>query len=612
MKRNFSPERLQLLLMGFFILSGGMVLRLFQMQILEKDSYELAAERNRTEMVYQTAPRGIIYDRNDIPLATNEPVFSLIYLPSRLTTQTELNRLAGELSRTLRQNPEGVLAKLEQAKKERTALRIAENLPVPVMFRLSELKPFYPGIDLVLEARRYYPFGSFASHLMGYMGKITPAQWERLKNRNYRMDSRIGRLGVESIFERQLRGRDGAVKIEVDAHGRIQKILKRLSWKDGQNVHLTLDSFAQRAADEALRRTASRRGAVVALDPSNGDILAFASSPDFDPNEFLGADPFSLDYSTFVPSSVPEFDRAISGLYAPGSTFKTIVSVAGINEGKLDVSKIIFCPGYFKFGRRTFKCWNHRGHGNVDFLTGFAQSCDVYFYKMGLAIGPDLIEKYEKIFHLGQKTGIALKGEEAGNLFGPETSMKDGKPWVGGDTLNLAIGQGRLLVTPLQMAVVAAALANHGTLWRPQYLNSIDSENGGEILRQNPQQIGFVRASKKTWSLLDQAMALVVASGTARGAYVKGVQVWGKTGTAQNSSGKDHAWFIGFAAKPGQAPSIAISVLVENGGHGTWTAVPIAHQVIAAVFHVGKKSQYQWPQFSPKKIGPSARKGVAL
>jgi penicillin-binding protein 2 len=444
------------------------------------------------------------------------------------------------------------------------------------------------------------------------MGKINPRQWVRLKARNYRMDSRIGRLGVESVFERQLRGTDGAVKIEVDAHGRIQKILRRLPWKDGRNVHLTLDAIVQKAADEGLSRTSTRRGAVVALDPSNGDILAFAAAPDFDPNQFLGADPFSLDYSTFVPSSVPEFDRAISGLYAPGSIFKTIVSVAGINEGKLDPTQIVFCPGYFRLGRRTFLCWNHRGHGNVDFFTGLAESCDVYFYKMGLVIGADLIEKYEKIFHLGKKTGIALKGEEAGNLFGPETSMQEGKTWVGGNTLNLAIGQGRLLVTPIQMAVVAAALANHGTLWRPQYLRSIAPESNGEILRQSPQQIGFVRASKKTWNLLDQAMALVVASGTARGAYIKGIEVWGKTGTAQNSSGKDHAWFIAFAAKPGQAPSIAVSVLVENGGHGASAAVPIARQVIAAAFRVGKKIQYQWPKSSPKKIDSSSVKGETL
>ncbi len=598
--------------MMFSIISAGLILRLFQMQILEKTSYQLAAERNRTEMVYQTAPRGIIYDKNGIPLATNEPVFSLIYLPPQETTPGELSRLADELSHTLRKDPEEILSKLEQARQSGTALRIAENLPVPVMFRLSELKPFYPGIDLALEARRYYPFGSFASHLIGYMGKITPRQWERLKSENYRMDSRIGRLGVESVFEKNLRGRDGAVQIEVDARGRIRRVLKRLPWKDGRNVHLTLDAFAQRAADEGLRHTSTKRGAVVALDPSNGNILAFAAAPDFNPNEFLGADPFSLDYSTFVPSSVPEFDRAISGLYAPGSTFKTIVSVAGINEGKLDPSKIIFCPGYFRLGRRTFLCWDHRGHGDVDFFTGFAQSCDVYFYKMGLTIGADLIEKYEKLFHLGQKTGIALKGEEAGNLFGPETSMKKGKTWVGGDTLNLAIGQGRLLVTPIQMAVVAAALANHGTLWKPRYLISIDSSSGAGILSQNPQAIGFVRASQRTWNLLDQAMSLVVASGTARGAYIKGIQVWGKTGTAQNSSGRDHAWFIAFAAKPGQAPSIAVSVLVENGGHGASAAVPIARQVIAAAFRVGKKSQYQWPQFSPKKIPPSVRKGVTL
>jgi penicillin-binding protein 2 len=601
MKPNFSRERLRFLLTGFFVAGAALFLRLFEMQVLEGSSYKFAAERNRTQMIYQTAPRGIIYDKNGVPLATNAPVFSLVYIPPKTVKEADLRGLARELSFSVRGNSDRILENLEHAVQAQTALRIAENLPLHIMFRLSELKSFYPGIDLVLEARRYYPFGRFAGHLIGYMGKMSPSRWKNLKYENYRMDSRIGRLGVESVFERDLRGSDGAVRMEVDAQGRIKRTLEHVPWRDGNNVFLTIDEAVQRAAEEGLRRSPTGRGAVIALDPSNGAILALAATPDFNPNELLGEDPFSVQYETATLLAIPEFNRAISGLYAPGSTFKTIVSIAGISEGRLNPADIIFCPGYFKLGSRTFLCWKHQGHGNVSFLTGFAQSCDVYFYKMGLSIGARLIEKYSSLFHLGEKTGIALKGEKAGNIFGPNTAAQSGKAWYSGDTLNLAIGQGRLLVTPIQMAVVAEALANHGTLWKPYYMRSIHYRDGELPYHQNPRQIGFVDVSERTWSLLDQAMSLVVASGTAQGAFIPGINVWGKTGTAQNSSGRDHSWFIAFAGKPGELPSIALSVLVENGGHGASVAVPIARQVIEVAFHVGKKSSSALSILNSKK-----------
>lgn len=606
MKHDRSRQRLQVLLVGFLAAGAALFLRLFQMQVLERRSYESAAERNRTQMIYQTAPRGIIYDRNGIPLATNEPVFSLIYLPPKTVKESDLRDLARELSFSIKKNSNTILPNLERAVQEGTALRIAENLPLSIMFRLSELKAFYPGIDLVLEARRYYPLRRFASHLIGYMGKMSPHRWKKLKDEDYRIDSRIGRLGVESVFERELRGSDGAVRMEVDAQGKIKRTLEHVPWQPGNNVYLTIDAVVQKAADEGLRRSLTGRGAVIALDPSNGAILAMAAAPDFDPNELLGEDTFSVKSATAM-LSIPEFNRGISGLYAPGSTFKTIVSAAGINTDRLNPQETVFCPGYFKLGSRTFLCWKHQGHGTVSFLTGFAKSCDVYFYKMGLSIGADLIEKYASMFHLGEKTGIALKGEKSGNLFGPRAAAKSGRQWYKGDTLNLAIGQGRLLVTPIQMAVVAAALANHGTLWKPYYTLSLDYKNGDPSYHQNPRQIGFVNLSEKTWGLIDQAMSLVLAPGGTANLFfppIPGISVWGKTGTAQNSSGRDHAWFIAFAGKTGQPPSIAVSVLVENGGHGATVAVPIARQVIAAAFRVGKPSQYALPGASLRKPHP--------
>jgi penicillin-binding protein 2 len=578
--------RLNFLWILFWLAGAVLGLRLVQLQILENVEYKRAAERNRSQMIYQTAPRGRIYDRSGIPLATNIPAFSLIYMPGKHKENVDLRPLAEELAKELKQDPNELYKKLQDAQKDEVAARLAENLPQQTMFRLSELKTIYPGVDLIVEARRYYPFGPFASHLIGYMGKIDEHTWKDLKNKGYRPDARIGRLGLEGKFESELRGRDGGIRMEVDAQGRLKRVLERIEWQAGSNIHLTIDAPTQRAADEAMRTSITGKGAIVAIDPRNGNILALVSAPSFDPNALLSSDP---DVVKKQIAGLPEFNYAISGTYPPGSTFKPIVSAAGLNEGKIGPDDTVFCPGYFMLGNKRFLCWDHKGHKTVSFLMGMAKSCDVYFYKMGLKMKSDVIEQYAREFGLGARTGIALSGEKQGHMFGPETRASVNRPWYEGDTVNLSIGQGELLVTPIQMASVAATLANRGTIWRPHYAQKIEYNEGRPEYVQKPERAGTVKLKDSTWDLIHHAMALVVTDGTAHQAQLPGLIVSGKTGTAQNPAGKDHAWFIAWANKPGEESEIALAVLVMNGGHGSDVAVPVAHKVLAAYYRIDEK-----------------------
>ncbi|MBI5245924.1 MAG: penicillin-binding protein 2 [Elusimicrobia bacterium] len=576
-------ERLEIL--WYVIAAAGLVLglRLAQMQLVQSAEWRLAAERNRSQMIHQNAPRGRIYDRHGTAVATNAPAFSLIFLPGKDRRRSDLKPLAEELARQLSRDPAELLESLEQAVREESAIRIAENLPTQTFFRLSELKTLYPGVDLIKEARRYYPFGRFASHLIGYMGKMSQREWRERKPKGYRVDSRTGRLGLEKIFEDELRGRDGGLRMEVDAQGRLKRKLEEIPWEAGSNIHLTIDAAVQKAADEGLRATATGRGAAVAIDPRNGDLLAMSSQPDFDPNAFLSTDPDEVK-STVVDLS--EFNNAIAGAYPPGSTFKPIVGLAALSEGRATVEDSVFCPGYYELGGRTFLCWEHKGHKRVSWLMGLAQSCDVYFYTMGLRTGGAAIERYARAFGLGQKTNLpAFKGEKSGHLFGPDTRKKSGRNWwYDGDTLNLAIGQGELTVTPLQMAIAIAAFANRGSVWRPRYTQKIVYADGRPEYSPKSERLGLVPAKESAWDAVQRGLEVVISSGTGGGAKIAGLIVAGKTGTAQNPHGEDHAWFVVYAAKPGEPASIAIAVLVENGGHGGSTAAPVARRMIFAHF----------------------------
>ena len=573
-------ERLDVLWACCYGAAAILGLRLFQVQVAQNMEYARAAERNRTQIIRRAAPRGRIYDRSGDVMATSQAAFSLIYMPGKEKDERYLQRLARDLAPPLGEEEKEVLESLRRSVSEESAIRLAENLPPRTMFQLSELKTIYRGIDLIVEARRYYPYGASLAHLLGYLGRMDERSWKELKREGYRVDSRIGKAGLEKIFERELKGLDGGIRMEVDAQGRLKRVLENIEWHQGANLHLTVDGKLQRAAETALRLSPSGKGAVVALDPRNGKILALASVPDFDPNQFLQPE------ITANLKELPEFNLALQGTFAPGSTFKIITSAAMLDSGKVDPKEKIYCPGYYDAGKRRFLCWEKKGHKGMDWLNGIANSCDVYFYRMGLRAGGDVIEKYERMFGLGAKTRIALPGERRGNVFGPEARSARGLSWHDGDTCNLAIGQGEVLVTPLQMAVVMAAVANRGVLWRPYFVDRIEYPGDRPEYHQKPEELGRVALKPETWDLLDQGLQQVVKAGTGGRVFTPGLVIRGKTGTAQNPQGGDNAWFVAYASREGQEPELALAVLVQHGGHGSEAAGPVAKKIIHTWFGV--------------------------
>jgi len=582
------------------------LLRLVNLQILNTAHFREIAEKNRTQIIAQSAPRGRIFSFDETAIATSKPSFSLIYFPGQLKTGAETDRMAGALSRQLGADYESIKSNIYRATTREKPVRLAENLPPKAMLRLSELKAVYPGVDIIVEARRYYPFGAYLSHLVGYIGKMDPKEWAaRSTDKKYSMDSRIGKAGLEKMYERELKGRDGGIFLEVDSRGRLNRVLESRKWAPGSDIFLTVDSKAQAAAEEGLEKSISGKGAVVALDPRNGAVLAFVSMPDYDPNQFVVS---GAEKDKLAPGEIlPEFNVALQGSYPPGSIFKIITAAAILESGRVKPEETFFCPGYYDAGSRVFKCWEKKGHNKVDFITGLTRSCDVYFYNASQRAGALAIEKYARAFRLGQPSGIALPEEKNGNVFGPGTRAAKKSYWFIGDTLNLAIGQGETLMTPIQAAGMIAAVANGGVFYRPYYVDRIVRGDGQTISLGKPEIMSRVKLKESTWALIKAGLHNVVQGGTGYMARIEGAEMYAKTGTAQNPQGKDHAWFVAYATVDGKPSRVAVAVLVEHGLHGASAAAPIAKAVIEAVLRDDLAAKKRLPFVGPPAPGPEGR-----
>lgn len=574
--------RLKILLIAALIAGSVIALRLIQIQILRHPNYVQLAERNRTQVLYQTAPRGRVFTADGVAIASNAPSFSLYYLGASQSVQEDyLNRLASDIATYVNIPPARIRSSLEKSGKTGKAIVLADNLSTQSAVALQELQQYYPGIYLLEESKRDYPYATMASHLLGYIGSMDERQWrKRDLNAGYRLSSKIGKNGIERKFEEQLRGKDGGVYLEVDYRGRVKRIIQDKKWEAGADIYLTLNFPLQRAAEEALKNSKTGRGAAVAIDPRNGAVLALASAPAYNPNIFV---PYSDQEQAPVSKNINEYNLAIQGVYPPASTFKIITAAAALEETELDVSRKITCTGKYDSGPRVFKCWGT--HGPVDFFDGMSNSCDVYFYAIAASMGPAPIERMERKFMFGRPTGIDLPGEKAGNLYGPTRRARNKTYWFVGDTLNLSIGQGELLVTPIKLAQFAAALASRGKVYRPYYVDKIVSNQTGKTQKVGQMEV-LQKADLKpeTYDLLYKALKHTVDDGTARRAKIKGLNVYAKTGTAQNPHGADHGWFMAFAGREGEDPSIALAVFVEFGEGGSSAAGPIARAMLEAYF----------------------------
>jgi penicillin-binding protein 2 len=606
--RQIPQERLEFLWILAYAAALIFILRIVNLQVLNAGHYREIAEKNRTQVIAQAAPRGRIFSSDETAIATSKPSFSLIYFPGQNRTNAELERMAKALSRPLGAEYEDLRNAIFKAAAREKPVRLAENLPPKIMLALSELKAVYPGIDIIVEARRYYPFGPYLSHLVGYIGKIDSRDWSALsKDKNYSMDSRLGKAGLEKMYEKELKGKDGGIYLEVDSRGKLNRVLESRKWVPGADIFLTIDSKAQAAAEEGLAKSISGKGAVVALDPRDGRVIAFASAPDYDPNMFVlsGSEKEGLPAGKILP----EFNVALQGSYPPGSIFKIITAAAVLESGRVPPSETFNCPGFYDAGSRVFKCWEKRGHGHVAFIDGLAKSCDVYFYITSQRAGALAIEKYARAFGLGRPSGIALPDEKSGNVFGPSPRAAKKSYWFIGDTLNLAIGQGETLMTPMQAAGEIAAVANGGTLYRPYYVDRIVRSDGQFIYKGRPEATGTVKLKSSTWALIREGLRSVVSEGTGQAAKIQGAEMYGKTGTAQNPQGKDHAWFVAYATVGDQPAKIAVAVLVEHGEHGASAAAPIAKAVIEAALRDDLKAARAQPA-QPASTAPA--QGVTL
>lgn len=560
--------------------------RLFYLQVAQGDRLRRIAESNRTTILFERAPRGMILDRNGVVLADNKPSFAVLFIPMELKEE-DFQNVVERLAKILQVNTSELHQKLFSTFKQQAMMRLLDRASRSIAFALAEARPNLPGISVITEMQRRYPLGTFASHLLGYLGQVSEDEFQKLREVGYRADWLVGKVGLEKTYDAILRGQHGGTRIEVDARGHSLKILDRKPPVSGEHIRTTLDFRIQQAAEEAFRDS-GKSGAAVAVDPRNGEILAFVSSPSFDPNLFLytrGEEgPEGTPNEILSHPALPLFNRATQATYPPGSVFKIVATMAALESKNFKPENQFTCPGYFwlgsQFGGKKFLCWKKTGHGRLNLQQALVQSCNVYYYQLGLKIGPDPMENFAKQLGLGKPVGIDFAYEKSGLVPGRTMFKKETRRWFEGDTLNMAIGQGTMLVTPVQAALLAAAVANHGKVYKPQIVKEVQLYTGEIYARSKPHLVKEINLSDATWEFLDETLTQVVERGTGQPAKISGIRIAGKTGTAQNPHGKDHAWFVAYA--PVGNPTIALSVLVEHGEKGSVSAAPIARKMLLA------------------------------
>lgn len=599
--QNIRNERTSVMMATLLAAFAVLLLRIGWLQFVKGDEMQHAAELNRLRLDPIHAPRGILTDRNGKPLVRNRPAWNIVLDPP-----------------ALRRHEIAVFEALMQFR-DSLGLGLFDSAALRRQMQLARLRPFerpvlledasaeeialfaehqyrLPGVIMEVTTRREYPLGRLAGHVLGYIGAVPEDQIETLEPEGYRLGDLIGQMGLEKQYEKLLRGKDGIRYLEVDAHGRVAGVPKDMPSTEpvpGRNIRTSLDLDLQMAAEEALPDSLS--GAIVALDPRTGEVLAMASSPRLDPNIFsLPARKRAKEWAKLaLDPRRPLNNRAIQGTYEPGSTFKMVTSLAGLRAGRITPTTTMPAPcnGGYHFGARYQRCWKPEGHGFVNMTGAMEQSCDVYYYQLGLMINMPIINETGSLLSLGNRTGIDLPGEKRGYLVDSAAHENRHKrlkwKWARGLILNLSIGQGQL-VTPLQVASMVGGIGNGRELWRPHLLKAILDPLTGKVVglpestlvRKLPFQADHIAAIQHS---LDSVVNGV--QGTAHACRLPGIRVGGKTGSAENPHGeKTHALFAGIA--PMESPEIAIGVVMENAGHGGSIAAPIAARIFRRYFEL--------------------------
>jgi penicillin-binding protein 2 len=574
-----------------------LLVRMFHLQIIQHDHFTTLSRDNQVQIRPLPPMRGLIFDSDKVLLADNRPSFSLEITPENIAGDVDdmIDRL-GELVRIDKQD---VVRYHELAKKkrrfERTPLRL--NLTDEEVATFSVNRHLFDGVDVVAGLSRYYPIGANLSHVIGYVGRIDKDELAELDALGYSGTTYVGKIGAEKAYEHILHGKVGYEQVEVNAQGRVIRQLDVIPPESGKNVYITLNVGLQ---NMAVGELAGRKGAIVAIDPRDGSVLALVSSPGYDPNIFVnGIDPPA--YRKLISSKdKPLLNRALQGTYPPGSTIKPFMGFAALNNNVRLPNDDTWCPGWFRIagGQRDFRDWKKGGHGHMNMTSAIANSCDVYFYSLALDMGINRLVTSMREYGFGSVTGIEIMGEASGLMPTPEWKKRTrNQAWYTGETVNIGIGQGYMLVTPIQLAVATAAIANRGTRVIPHLMAEIRDPITSQVtnLTVKEKHPPIIAQDQVYWDVIINAMVDVVhgATGTAR-ASGTGAQyrMAGKTGTAQVFSLPqdrsvnvkdlpeelhDHALFIAFA--PAENPVIALSIIVENGGGGSSIAAPIARRL---------------------------------
>jgi len=569
-----------------------LLLYFWQLQVLDHSRYQRLANNNRIRLIDMPATRGIVTDRNGLIVADSTPDYTLALIPEDMNKdrKSEIVSLADLLGR------DGAQA-VKRFERDATnapysAVRVFDHLNPEEVALFEVQQDRFPGSLLMVVPRRYYPFGKIAAHIFGYVGEISREHLDSGEYPGTRKGDVIGKYALEKAYDSYLRGKDGGRQVEVDARGRELDVMGVTEPTPGANLRLTLDIRLQKALELELW---DKRGAGVLMNVQTGEVLAMVSRPAFDPNEFslrLSSDRWE---EIVKDPGHPMQSRAMQGLYPPGSTFKVVTAIAALMEQSMTPDEVLFCSGGYRYGRRIYRDWRLGGHGKVDLYKGIVESCDVYFYQAGERTGIDALARWSSILGLGRKTAIDIPGEAAGLVPSPDWKLRSkGEVWFPGETLSAAIGQGYVLVTPLQLTSLYGTIARRGVHMDPYLVSRIEDVAGNELYRRDPTVKRESDIPDEVFDKIISGLAGVVTEerGTGRVARIAGVPVAGKTGTAQvvrlqdvkedeeevPYELRDHGWFAAFS--PVNRPQVVSAVVVEHGGHGSSSAAPIVARII--------------------------------
>ncbi|MEW6007557.1 MAG: penicillin-binding protein 2 [bacterium] len=574
-------KKISSLIIIFFLLFFVLLISSFYLQIIRGSYFKNRSLKNRIRIIPHPQSRGMIFDRKGKVLATNVANFSISIIQEGLS-DSQIEDILSKISSLMQFDRE----KAKKSMKKKSLRRfepatIIENISKDDALKIASA--FFDTPSLVIDAKplRDYPNSELASHLLGYVGLITEKEFK--EKEGYLIDDRIGKSGIERKYEDILKGRMGGDVIETNVSGRTIRVLGKEEAIPGCTLYLTIDKELQEIGERALYKN----GAIVALSPKTGEVLCMVSKPGFNPSLFLKKLSLKEAKETILSTSYPLANRAIQFRYPPGSLFKIIDAYLGLEGGIVDPNEYIECDGRFDVGNRKFSCFRKQRHGKINIISALSHSCNIYFYQLGLKIGAGKLIEGAKIFGLSSLTDIDLPYEIKGKIPSPSWKERLFKTrWFAGDTINLSIGQGYLLATPLEIAIFVSCIANSGNIFKPYIVQYIEYPDGRVIMKK-PVLKKKIRMLLKTKRILDKGLEEVVLSGTGRGAYIPEIRIAGKTGTAENPQGKDHAWFVCYA--PVDDPSIVVVVLVEHGGQGGIEAAPIARKILAGYFGIKER-----------------------